>query len=271
MGNTQAKHNLWVAISANDPLAVRDLVQKYPFLLNEPISDDGKTNAVTRAAYLNRPHILAELVSLGVDLNSTTSTKISALMWAATKGHLDSLKFLLEYGTDPTQTDPHGLNALDFAVLYGRYNAAYFLYSKGIRCNKTAEDFQQLKEELQTLWVDYSGLMVSLTCNIPPEVAPPFTVPPPKKEPVFIDPVSDPNETWKNWAKRIIDFEEPPLVERNSLPYELQPQNTKIGRLKILLRMETDKPEGIENEFSEISESRISSADSEARKDLKMV
>eukprot|EP00358_Blepharisma_japonicum_P004739 CAMPEP_0202941170 /NCGR_PEP_ID=MMETSP1395-20130829/1281_1 /ASSEMBLY_ACC=CAM_ASM_000871 /TAXON_ID=5961 /ORGANISM="Blepharisma japonicum, Strain Stock R1072" /LENGTH=192 /DNA_ID=CAMNT_0049636133 /DNA_START=234 /DNA_END=812 /DNA_ORIENTATION=- len=192
-------------------------------------------------------------------------------MWAAAKGHLDCIKFLLDYGADPNQVDSHGMNALDFAVLYGWYNAAHFLYNKGLRCNKTAEDFLQIKEELQTLWVDYPGLLMSLDCKIPPEIAPPFTVPPPKKEPEFVDPVSDPNETWKDWAKRVIDFEEPPLVERDSLPYELQPQNTKIGKLKILLRMETDKRESDEEGMYQGSESRLSRADYEEKKGMEMV
>lgn len=270
MGNQQAKHNLWVAISANDPIAVRDLVNKYPFLLNDPISDDGKTNAVTRAAYLDRPHILAELVSLGVNLNNVTGTQISALMWAAAKGHLECTKFLMNFGADPNQIGPHGMNALDFAVLYGWYNTAHYLYNSDVKPNKRPEEFALIRQDMQTLWVDHPGLLMSLDCQIPPEIAPPFTVPPIVVEPEMVDPVADPTESWGNWVKRVIDFEEPPLVERNALPRELQPQNTKIGKLKILLRMETSGPaeENIENYNSE---SRLDSMNLEEKKEIEMV
>ena len=38
---------------------------------------------------------------------------------------------------------------------------------------------------------------------------------------VFQDPVIDPRETWKQMIKRIMNFEPPPLCERNELPREL--------------------------------------------------
>lgn len=47
----------------------------------------------------------------------------------------------------------------------------------------------------------------------------------------LIDPVADPRETWKQWFKRTMDFKDAPLVERNSLPENLQPQNRVLGTL----------------------------------------
>ena len=38
----------------------------------------------------------------------------------------------------------------------------------------------------------------------------------PKKK--YADPVVDPRETWKHWIMRNIDFQDPPMVERNDLP-----------------------------------------------------
>ena len=37
----------------------------------------------------------------------------------------------------------------------------------------------------------------------------------------YIDPVVDPRESWKDMAVRMIDFKDPPLVERNELPSNL--------------------------------------------------
>ncbi len=40
-----------------------------------------------------------------------------------------------------------------------------------------------------------------------------------KKEKILLrDPVIDPREPWKNWLKRVVDFKDAPLVERDELP-----------------------------------------------------
>lgn len=71
--------------------------------------------------------------------------------------------------------------------------------------------------------MDYEGILVSLESDIPVEIAPSFTTPPPPEFTTMDDPVADPNESWRDWLKRVVDFELPPQVERNSLPQELQP------------------------------------------------
>lgn len=38
------------------------------------------------------------------------------------------------------------------------------------------------------------------------------------------DKVIDPYEPWKKWFKRNATFDEPPMIERDALPEELQPQ-----------------------------------------------
>lgn len=238
MGNSEIKHSLWVAITANDPETVRDICIKYNSLINDPISDDNRTNAVTRAAFLDRPHILAELSSLGADLNRAAKSGISALMWAAARGNLESLKFLLNFGADANQTGPNNLTATDFAVLYGYYNTAYHLYTNGFLPTKSAEEYLEIKKAMQISYVDYPGILMSLDKGIPPEVVPFFTLAPVKRDPVIVDPVRDPEESWKDWMNRVIEFEKPPLVERNSLPAALQPQNTFTGKVKILMRLE---------------------------------
>ena len=86
---------------------------------------------------------------------------------------------------------------------------------------------------------------------MPPEVVPYFTLPPIKREIVLNDPVRDPNESWGTWVNRVLEFEKPPLVERNSLPEALQPQNTMTGKLKILLKLENPLPDNQEPMFGE--------------------
>lgn len=238
MGNSEIKHRFWVAITANDPETVRAICTNHPHFINEPISDDQKTSAVTRAAYLDRPHILAVLASMGADLNKPAGSGITALMWAAARGNEECVKFLLNFGADPTIKGPYNLTATDFSILYGYYNTAYILHFHGYSPTKSAEEFLEIKGKMQTLYVDFPCMLMSLEKMIPPDIVPFFTLPPIKREIELSDPVRDPNETWGNWIHRVMEFEKPPLIERNSLPEALQPQNTITGKMKILLKLE---------------------------------
>ena len=189
---------------------------------------------------------------LGADLNKAAASGITALMWAAARGNIECVKFLISFDADANQKGPYGMTATDFAVLYGYYNTAYYLYTSGYLPTKTAEEFLEIKISMQTLYVDFPCLLMSLERNMPPDVVPFFTIPPIKRETVLDDPVRDPNETWGKWVNRVLEFEKPPLVERNSLPSELQPQNTLSGKLKILLKLENDIPGGDDNEVKDV-------------------
>ena len=48
----------------------------------------------------------------------------------------------------------------------------------------------------------------------------------------YRDPVIDPRESWTEWGKRQLEFKDPPLIERDELAEELQPQNRKMGKLR---------------------------------------
>lgn len=217
MGIVETKSQIWDAITSNDAETLLSLLKKNKSLLNQPISSDNKTNAVTRASYLDRPHILAALYSLGADLDAPASTNITGLMWASARNKMSSVKFLIDFGADINKKGPYEMIATDFAVLFGSYDSAFYLCTKGARPTKTVEELKEIKDKMQTPWIDYAGLLMSLDKEIPPDVVPFFTVPPVYREPVFEDPVRDPNETWGSWVNRVLEFERPPLVERSSL------------------------------------------------------
>lgn len=44
--------------------------------------------------------------------------------------------------------------------------------------------------------------------------------------------VIDPRETWGDWLKRQANFDEPPMIDRESLPQENQPHKSLFGRLE---------------------------------------
>ena len=77
-------------------------------------------------------------------------------------------------------------------------------------------------------YVNYNTLLDGLQKQIPPSNIGNFL-----KRPKIVlrDPVIDPRESWGQWVKRVSEFKEPPLVERDELPEELQPQNRKMGKI----------------------------------------
>lgn len=70
------------------------------------------------------------------------------------------------------------------------------------------------------MYFDYKIIVDNLILKVSPELVPKFNEKP-DTEPKFIDPVIDPRESWKDFIKRTIEFEDPPLVERSELPSEL--------------------------------------------------
>ena len=190
------------------------ILTKFPSIVNEPITDDGRTNAATRASYLGYTSILEILKHHGVDVNRAAGSGIPPIFWAAARGYVDTCAYLVDAGANLDITGPFDMNILDFSILYGYYTSAWFFHEKGVRPSKTAEDFDGIKAELQTPWVDYPGILLSLDCNMPPEMVPAFTLPPVIKPVVLEDPVSDPNETWPELINRVLEFRPPPQVER---------------------------------------------------------
>lgn len=52
----------------------------------------------------------------------------------------------------------------------------------------------------------------------------------------------DPRESWKEWVYRNIEFQDPPMVERNDLPEELQPQNQNFAKFRHFITRMTISP-----------------------------
>ena len=239
MGNSEVKNKLYMAVSANQLDQISSILAAHPQLINETISDDQNTTALTRAAYLNRSHIITLLAEAGASMTATGLNKMSALMWAASKGHTECCIVLLKYSADIDQEGPHGMKAVDFAVLYGRYETAWLLVNSGAACSKSPEELMKIRWEMDLPLIDYAGFLLSLESKITPEGAPSFLVP---VEAIKLnDPVPDPDETWKSWFARVIEFQNPPMVERSSLPPHKQPHNSVLGKILVKMGLE-DQP-----------------------------
>ena len=92
--------------------------------------------------------------------------------------------------------------------------------------------------------MDFELILRHLEQGVQAELVPTFNVQP-RHDPVYEDPVIDPRETWSAFAKRVVEFEDPPLCERKDLPEHLQPQNSLQGKLRQLVN-----GQGVERERS---------------------
>lgn len=87
--------------------------------------------------------------------------------------------------------------------------------------------------------MDYEVFLDSLKKKIQPENVGNFLA---KKYKQYEDPIVDPNETWKQWFIRNLEFKDPPMVERCEVPEELQPQNQKFALLRHFITKFTISP-----------------------------
>lgn len=77
---------------------------------------------------------------------------------------------------------------------------------------KGTDFYKLLANEKHVLFYDYEKMLDHLNRKVPLDECPPFNIEPESNEPKFKDPVIDPRETWTDFAKRVLEFEDPPLV-----------------------------------------------------------
>ena len=85
---------------------------------------------------------------------------------------------------------------------------------------KELDVYIEFQKTYNIRWYDYKVIIENLEGRINPEMVPRFDIKP-VVEKIYYDPVIDPRETWKEYIKRVVEFEDPPLVERNELPEKL--------------------------------------------------
>ena len=79
----------------------------------------------------DRARVVA-LLDSGVDVNAVTRYGVSALGFAAERGHLDIVRLLVERGADVNVADSfYGSRPIDFALRGGRLDIALYLLEHG--------------------------------------------------------------------------------------------------------------------------------------------
>ena len=150
-------------------------------------------------------------------------------MWAAYQSEIHAVECLVKNKADLTIKSSHDLTVIDYPILRGDYIMSFYLYLQKLEV-KPAEFYQkEAKRRKRFNKIDYTKLLECLEQKIHPNEVPSFIIPKVYKK--WNDPVIDPNEPWGKWVKRVANFGDPPMVERDTLDEWQQPQNRFFGKV----------------------------------------
>ena len=113
------------AIAKGENKAAKELVIK-----GAPLNFKDKKDEWTPlvyAIYYRNSDMSAFLIKAGADPNLKDHSNRTALMWAAMRGDLTTLRLLIEHNADLNAVDIVGRNALNYATSYDNSAAAFYL------------------------------------------------------------------------------------------------------------------------------------------------
>ena len=152
MGTSQGKLN--DAIFHNQEHLVEKILIKKPKLINYPLNHTNVTPLI-KAVSLNRFNIVKLLLrNQDINLNKQTVSGETAVTRAAKFGYLEILKELVDAGSNLRIEDKKSRNALDFAMVYGKFKIAHYLLDKGL----------QLKDDIfyKNSELNFSGIKINI-------------------------------------------------------------------------------------------------------------
>jgi ankyrin repeat protein len=206
---------LYWYIEKGDHAKIVQHIEKYPEIVDQPMTKDCRTLPLARAAWRGDKKTINILLDHKANINQVSETGETALMLAAKRNRLEILKILVEAGADVNPVSDLGLKAIDYSILAGFYQNAHYLYPLSDKLLKSPEEYKVIAQKFHYRYTDFNIFLNGLRESIAPQYMEDFSTKP-KKE--FNDPVIDPREGWGQWFKRVGDFKPPPLVERHDLP-----------------------------------------------------
>ncbi len=102
--------------------------------------ESGLTPLMT-AARTGNADVVGAFIGAGADVDATVAvTRSTALMWAVSEMHADTIRVLLDAGADPTVSTIKGYTALMFAARNGDVDTARALIAAGVDINEPSAD-----------------------------------------------------------------------------------------------------------------------------------
>lgn len=126
-GNVTSGPNIWVASQLGNLERVKELLSEQPELVQMPSPND-QVPALHWAALNDRVSICRYLLEQGASVNALGGEQWStALHWAASKGHLNTMALLVSFGADLAIRDQPGYTPLHLAAQHGQALAILYL------------------------------------------------------------------------------------------------------------------------------------------------
>jgi len=130
------KPSLFDCARSGDLLSLAELIQENPELDLEARNPSG-FSALMLAAYKDQKDFAEALLRAGVDVESRDCIGNTVLMASSFKGNLPIIDLLLSYGADPSATNSSGMNAKDWASMFGRNHVLNLFESRGLYTNQS--------------------------------------------------------------------------------------------------------------------------------------
>eukprot|EP01114_Cavostelium_apophysatum_P013776 TRINITY_DN3414_c0_g1_i1.p1 TRINITY_DN3414_c0_g1~~TRINITY_DN3414_c0_g1_i1.p1 ORF type:complete len:598 (-),score=111.98 TRINITY_DN3414_c0_g1_i1:37-1830(-) len=143
--------DLFYAANIGDMELLRQFIEEEKVDINSKGDDD--VTALHWAAYKGHFEIARYLVEHGAEIDVPNRSELhTPLMWACIGGYIRIVYFLLQHGADVNKVDSRGYNALHHAVQYNQTVIAHFLMEKGLLI-----DSRDNEGHTALLWAAYTN------------------------------------------------------------------------------------------------------------------
>ena len=251
-GNSRDAGYLFNAMQRGREAEMLELLKQKPELANCSFIK-GFTNPICRAVNLQNRNMVMLLLEHGANINAQSRDGRTPLMWACIKNDTVMMELLLSRGADTALEDNEGFNCFDLAVIKLNYDAAYLLHSKwGMtrpveERNKYSQKHEFDMEKIYKREFDIELFFFFLE-NGREKISDREIFFEKERikynEWVQKDLVVDTRESWREWFSRQSRFEDAPLVPREELPAEYQPNASFYGKMvNIMYGIDPTPPE----------------------------
>jgi hypothetical protein len=244
MGKTNSKELILNTIKKDSENELRTWIIKEQDLLfkDECINKRDTHQIIHMAAFygsINAMKLLINQYNCDVNCKTKSVDKSTPLIIACQRNKKEIVMFLLETNNlkkqkiDFQYKNNMGLNALDYSIVHGNYEIAYYLITLCLmKQERTLSEYIELNRFLALPLFNIPLFIHKLDNRVEFKNAPLFNLTKDETRDLTYK-LPDPNETWAEFLMRILRWElyQPPLVDRRSV--------TSDEKKSIYMKMQT--------------------------------